>query len=590
MNAKSLSHPHRTAPTPRDPALTVFHDGACPLCRAEIAFYRRQRGAEKIAFVDVAREDTALPEGVSRTSARARFHVETAQGQVISGAAAFLALMATLPRLAALCADRRAARNPPAARRALSAVSSLPSGARRRVRAAAADEEPMTRVVTNDGASRIPAVRVAILAAALAAVGVPLYIHLPRFASAELGLTLGQIGALLGLIRVVDFVQDPLLGRLTDRFAAHRGRFATLALGGLAVGVVWVFAVVPAQGGVGALAAALALTFTAYSLGTLLLYGQSVSIAGSDAPAAQLRLAGARELGILAGVALGAMGPQLLGLAFPDAGGYPAFACAAAALAIVAAWASRPLWHRPVALSPPPNLGTLLRSGAGWVLTLAFVNGLPVAVTTTLFIFFVDQRLGLSHLAGAFLVLFFAAGGLSAPAWARAATRYGPRPVLAGAMCLAIASFVWAYALPSGAALSFAVIAAASGVAVGADGVILTSLLASTLGRAGLPAGQAFGLWSFLAKASLALAAAVMLPVLGLVGFDPAGTDDAAALDALNAAYALVPCALKILSLALLAFLPRDLFTGSAQTETTSPPEPSQCAEPLPRFCVTAFC
>ena len=99
MNAKSLSHPHRPAPTPRDPALTVYHDGACPLCRAEIAFYRRQRGAEKIAFVDVAREDTALPEGVSRASARARFHVETAQGQVISGAAAFLALMATLPRL-----------------------------------------------------------------------------------------------------------------------------------------------------------------------------------------------------------------------------------------------------------------------------------------------------------------------------------------------------------------------------------------------------------------------------------------------------------------------------------------------------------
>ena len=190
---------------------------------------------------------------------------------------------------------------------------------------------------------------------------------------------------------------------------------------------------------------------TAYSLGTLLLYGQSVSIAGSDAPAAQLRLAGARELGILAGVALGAMGPQLLGFAFPDAGGYPAFACAAAALAIVAAWASRPLWRRPVALNPPPNLGALLRSGAGWVLTLGFVNGLPVAVTTTLFLFFVDQRLGLSHLAGAFLVLFFAAGGLSAPAWARAATRYGPRPVLAGAMCLAIASFVWAYALPSGA-------------------------------------------------------------------------------------------------------------------------------------------
>lgn len=440
----------------------------------------------------------------------------------------------------------------------------------------------MTSAVAQAGAGRIPAARVALLAAALAAVGVPLYIHLPRFATEALGLTLGQIGALQGLIRMVDVVQDPLLGRLTDRFGAHRGRLAALALSGLALGVVWVFALTPAQGGMGGLAAGLVLTFTAYSLGTVLLYGQSVAIAGSDAPAAQLRLAGARELGILAGVALGAMGPQLLGLAFPHAGGYPAFALSAAALALLAAWASRPLWQRPAAATLPLRLGALRRSGAGWLLALGFVNGLPVAVTTTLFLFFVDQRLGLSHLAGLFLLIFFAAGGLSAPAWARLAARFSPRPVLALAMCLAVASFVWAYALPSGAALSFAMIAAVSGAALGADSVILTGLLASTLGRAGLAAGQVFGLWSFLAKASLAAAAAVMLPALGLAGFDPGGGNDAAALDALNAAYALVPCALKLLAFAFLALLPRHLFADGATPHTPPPREPTPCPNFLP--------
>ncbi|PRX31880.1 Predicted thiol-disulfide oxidoreductase YuxK, DCC family [Meinhardsimonia xiamenensis] len=81
------------------PELTVFFDGACPLCRAEMDFWRRQPGAERIAFVDVARDDTVLPRGVGRAQARARFHVETAERRVISGAAAFLALIATLPRL-----------------------------------------------------------------------------------------------------------------------------------------------------------------------------------------------------------------------------------------------------------------------------------------------------------------------------------------------------------------------------------------------------------------------------------------------------------------------------------------------------------
>lgn len=92
------------APSPpeaerQEPELTIFFDGACPLCRAEIGFWRGQPGADRIAFVDVARDGTALPTGVDRAQALARFHAETAKGHVISGAAAFLALMGTLPRL-----------------------------------------------------------------------------------------------------------------------------------------------------------------------------------------------------------------------------------------------------------------------------------------------------------------------------------------------------------------------------------------------------------------------------------------------------------------------------------------------------------
>lgn len=78
--------------------LTVFYDGACPLCRAEIAFYASQKGADVLTFVDVARAENPLPQGVSREAALARFHVETADGQVIDGAGAFLALLRRLPR------------------------------------------------------------------------------------------------------------------------------------------------------------------------------------------------------------------------------------------------------------------------------------------------------------------------------------------------------------------------------------------------------------------------------------------------------------------------------------------------------------
>lgn len=78
-------------------SLTVWHDGACPLCRREIAFLRRldRRGA--IVFIDLrAGGDLSCP--VSREDALARFHA-LEDGRVLSGAAAFAAMWRAIPLL-----------------------------------------------------------------------------------------------------------------------------------------------------------------------------------------------------------------------------------------------------------------------------------------------------------------------------------------------------------------------------------------------------------------------------------------------------------------------------------------------------------
>jgi predicted DCC family thiol-disulfide oxidoreductase YuxK len=77
----------------------VFFDGACPLCTREIAFYRTQKGASGIAWVDVSQTAAAeLPRGLSRHDALARFHVQTGDGGLVEGAAAFSHLWSALPR------------------------------------------------------------------------------------------------------------------------------------------------------------------------------------------------------------------------------------------------------------------------------------------------------------------------------------------------------------------------------------------------------------------------------------------------------------------------------------------------------------
>ncbi len=81
-----------------EPALTVYYDGACPLCRAEIGHYSAQEGAGAICFLDASTQTSDLPEGLTREQALARFHVRLSDGRIASGAQGFVEIWKTLPR------------------------------------------------------------------------------------------------------------------------------------------------------------------------------------------------------------------------------------------------------------------------------------------------------------------------------------------------------------------------------------------------------------------------------------------------------------------------------------------------------------
>lgn len=76
---------------------TVYFDGGCPLCRAEIGYYRAKDRAGALCFVDISQADTALPAGLTRAAALRRFHVRAGDGRLVAGAAAFVELWSQLP-------------------------------------------------------------------------------------------------------------------------------------------------------------------------------------------------------------------------------------------------------------------------------------------------------------------------------------------------------------------------------------------------------------------------------------------------------------------------------------------------------------
>ena len=400
--------------------------------------------------------------------------------------------------------------------------------------------------------------RVSLYALMLAAAGIPLYIHLPRFASVELGMGLGAIGTILLLIRLIDLVQDPLIGWAIDRWPRAQCLFAASAALGLAIGFPLLFSIQAGPPVALRLLAILILLFSAYSLGMILLYGRSATLALAPTQRELMTLAAFREGGMLAGVIIAAAAPAVLVALGAGGQGYAPYGVFLGALALITAIATWPIWRRQPVQGDKLSFAGLRQAGALRLLILALVNSLPVAITSTLFLFFVEDRLLHAGKDGLLLILFLLCAGLSVPFWTRISQKLGPKATLLIAMPLAILGFVGAATLEPGNLTGFAVICVASGAALGADMVILPAMFSVALTRAGLEASLAFGIWSFAGKLSLALAAFAVLPLLEHSGFVAGTSNSPEALQTLNISYAVIPCILKLGALALVFALPTE--------------------------------
>ena len=404
--------------------------------------------------------------------------------------------------------------------------------------------------------SRLPAW--SLFAALIATAGLPIYIHAPKFYVDSYGVSLAALGFTLAALRLIDVVQDPFLGWLAEATRPRRSLGVALAVLLMVVAMTGLFAVTPPIPPLGWFALCLTGLFSGFSFLTICFYAEGVGKAETLGPQGHIRLAGWREGGSLLGVCLAAVAPVALAPLSPEP--FTLFAAVFAALALVATLAMRLEWQgRPAA--PFPGLPALFRPVladplARRLLLIALLNAAPVAVTSTLFLFFVESRLGLPGWEGPLLLLFFLAAALSTPFWSLLARRASPRRVLLAAMVLAILAFLWTLTLGTGDGLAFALICAASGAALGADLTLLPAIFAQRLARLGTSEAAAFGLWSFVSKLSLALAALTILPALDALGFRPGPDNSEAALQSLTLIYAALPCVLKVSAILLLTFTP----------------------------------
>jgi len=410
-----------------------------------------------------------------------------------------------------------------------------------------------------------------LLGAPLAMAALPLFVQLPPYYASHFGVALTELGWVLFCARLIDMLQDPLLGHLLDHAGQRQGHAMLLAaaLLSLAFAGLWLppLDLTAAARWLAPLGIATVTAVAALWLGTLLVlaYGAHSLLQigylawGARLPGGGLAPVAWREGAGLAGVIVASLIPPWI-LAGPAPqlasrlGSYStAFALLLAAatgallLAAPRAPASAPSarpqrWRSSLrALSANPALRALLPA--------YLLNALSVAIPATLAMFFISDRLQAAPLAGAFLASYFVAAACGLPAWTALARRWGALRSWRLGMLLAVAGFASAGLLGPGDIAPYFAVCLAAGAALGADLALPPVLLASALGS-GQPAGAAFGIFTLLGKLALALSG-LSLPLIAMLDYQPgaaAGSGHAA----LTAIYAGLPCLLKLLALAAL--------------------------------------
>lgn len=78
--------------------LTVFYDGACSVCAAEMTHYRRKNHGGRLVFVDIGAPDfDSTPYGINLADFMAQMHAIDDAGCVYRGVEAFWAIWQAFP-------------------------------------------------------------------------------------------------------------------------------------------------------------------------------------------------------------------------------------------------------------------------------------------------------------------------------------------------------------------------------------------------------------------------------------------------------------------------------------------------------------
>ncbi len=442
---------------------------------------------------------------------------------------------------------------------------------------------------------------------ALAVIGIPVYVFIPKFYTDVVGINITILGYLMLSVRIFDAVTDPAIGYISDQTQTRFGRRRPyIALGSILVAIAMFLLFNPP-----AASASFETVWFGVSIYMLFLFWTAVVVPfESLGPEItfdyneRTSLFGLRDGFLIAGTLAAASSPAAVEWLFhltPDAAGERAkffwIAVIYAPLLIGTCWWCALTIRERQSAAALQRLGLwrglrqVARNRPFVILLIAYtVSAIGNNLPATLILYYVEYVLQ-SQLAEVFLMLYFVTGIIFLPAWIFISRRTGKKAAWLASMAINTGAFVGVFFLGPGDVVIYGILVFLSGIGFGATLAIPSAIQADVIDYDELLTGerregQYIGLWSISKKFAAAVGIGAGLSILGMAGYTPNTEQSAAVQMTLRVLYALVPSLCNILGIAIALAYPissrihNDIRKAIAQRQAglpvTDPLKPTQ--------------
>jgi glycoside/pentoside/hexuronide:cation symporter, GPH family len=398
---------------------------------------------------------------------------------------------------------------------------------------------------------------------ALAVVGIPVYVYIPKFYTDVIGVHVSAMGIILLIVRLFDAVTDPAIGLISDRIRTPFGRRRPfIALGALLTGVAILLLFNPPHLDADtATAWFMVLIFLLFLFWTVIIVpyeslGPELTFDYNE----RTTLFGMRDGALIAGTLVAAASPAaikgLMNLPENDQGERDTFFILSLIyvplIVASASWCVGTFKERAVKLIVQRDnifkqLSSSLRNRPFRILLISYtISAIGNNLPATLILYYVEYVLHSSR-ADLFLVLYFMTGILFLPLWVAGAKRYEKKLMWLASMAVNTGAFSGVFFLGPGDELAYGILVFISGIGFGATLAIPSAIQADVIDYDELISGQRreglyIGLWSIAKKMAAAFGVGAGLALLGVSGYVPNVKQSESVVFSLRILYALVPC------------------------------------------------